>query len=53
MGSQNVEPDFIPPVDWPPLQGDIDLDLHDLPHASSATEVCVLIELCGVLNFFC
>lgn len=28
---------FIPPADWP-TDGPIDLDLHDLPHASSSTE---------------
>ncbi len=30
--------DYIRPLDWPEKNGEIDLDIHDLPHASSATE---------------
>src|SRR5690606_41231820 len=30
--------DDIRPLDWPEKNGEIDLDIHDLPHASSATE---------------
>ena len=28
---------YIIPDDWPALEGDIDLKVHDLPHASSST----------------
>lgn len=30
--------DFVRPADWPAEEGDIDLVVHDLPHASSDTE---------------
>src|SRR5689334_11624899 len=33
-----VDEDFVPPEDWPPLVGEIDLAIHDLPHKSSNLE---------------
>jgi len=28
---------YVIPDDWPELEGDIDLKVHDLPHASAST----------------
>jgi hypothetical protein len=38
------DPEFVVPKDWPPLDGEIDLIEQDLPHDSSATEVCLSLE---------
>ena len=37
-GASSPHDDLLLPSDWPPLTGPIDLQRHDLPHASSKTE---------------
>ena len=38
INGSSTHSDLLLPSDWPPLTGDIDLQRHDLPHASSKTE---------------
>lgn len=39
---------YIIPDDWPEFEGDVDLKIHDLPHASASTGMFHHL----IINFF-